>query len=151
MKTQLHFHLATLDDFPTWHRLRAELYADLDPVHSENEIRRIVEDLDLTTFLVFDEKKETLIGMLELSLRNIVDGCESTPVAYVEGLYVLEPFQGQGLGKEMIAFAKKWGWEQGCTELAVDTEWENHKAREFYLRQGFEETFRVVQFRMRIA
>ncbi len=144
----MHFHLATLADFSTWHRLREELYDDLDPDHSETEIRRISEDPNLTTYLIFNESEMEPIGMLELSLRNIVDGCISSPVAYIDGLYVTEKWQGRGLGPQVLDFAKKWAREQGCSELAVDTELGNERAQKFYLRQGFEETFRVVQYRM---
>jgi aminoglycoside 6'-N-acetyltransferase I len=146
----LHFKLATLDDFDVWHRFRSVLYSDLDPIYSETEIRRTIEDPALASFLVFLNEEPGPIGMIELSLRNIVDGCSSTPVAYIEGLYLIEKYQGQGLGKEMMAFIKKWAREQGCTELAVDTELEKERAQKFYLREGFEETYRVVQFRMEV-
>ena len=32
----------------------------------------------------------------------------------------------------------------------MDTELENERAQRFYYRQGFEETFRIVQFRMEL-
>lgn len=146
----MYFHLATLDDFKTWARFRAELYHDLDSEFNHEEIRRIVADPALATFLVFEKKYESgqVIGMIELSLRNIVDGCLSSPVAYLEGLYLTEKFQGKGLGKEMLDFVKKWAREKGCSELAVDTEIENGRAQKFYLKNGFQETYRIVQFRM---
>ena len=146
----LQFKLATHDDFDIWHRFRAELYHGLDPVFSEQEIKRTVEDPALTTFLVFINKEPDPMGMIEMSLRNIVDGCSSSPVAYIEGLYLIEKYQGQGFGKEMLAFIKNWAKEKGCTELAVDTELENERAQKFYLREGFEETYRIVQFKMNV-
>ncbi len=144
----LEFKLATLENFDVWQRFRAALYHDLDPAFNKDEIRRTVEDPNLTSFLVFKNEEPNPIGMIELSLRNMVDGCISSPVAYIEGLYLIEKYQGQGLGKEMIVFIKKWAKEQGCTELAVDTELENERAQKFYLREGFEETYRIVQFKM---
>ncbi len=145
----LHFRLATLDDFDTWCRFRDELYGDLQPEYIETEIKRIISAPDLCSYLVFLEKDKTEpVGMIELSFRNIVEGCTSSPVAYIDGLYLNEKYRGQGLGKEMLVFIKKWARESGCTELAVDTELENGRAQQFYLREGFEETFRVVQFRM---
>ena len=142
------FHLATLADLDTWMRLRLELYGDLDPAWNEQEIRRIAEDDNLTTFFVFAENQEASAGMVELSLRNIVDGCMTSPVGYIEGLYVLQPWQKRGLGRQMLLFAKQWAREQGCTELAVDTELDNTSAQQYFQLNGFEETFRVVQFRM---
>lgn len=147
----MHFQLATLADFPIWHRFRDELYSDLDPAFSEAEIHRIANDPNMFTFLLFDKMNEPPIGMLELSLRNIVDGCNSSPVAYIDGLYVIGAWQSKGIGPKMVQFAKQWAKEQGCTELAVDTELDNEKAQRFYLRNGFEETYRIVQFRMDLS
>ncbi len=144
----LKFQLATLDNFNTWHRFRSELYVDLDPAHSETEIKRMIDDPNLFSYLVFLDDIPKPVGMVEMSLRNIVDGCISSPVAYIDGLYVIEKYQGRGFGKELIQFIKNWAREQGCTELGVDTEPENERAQKFYLREGFEETFRIVQFRM---
>ncbi|MEK7254352.1 MAG: GNAT family N-acetyltransferase [Bacteroidota bacterium] len=144
----LQFCLAYLSDLDTWMRLRNELYGDLDPQHNEQEIRRTVEDSNLATFFVFEEGSTTPIGMLELSLRNIVDGCLTSPVGYIEGMYVEQPWQGKGIGKKMVEFAKTWALENGCSELAVDTELDNLEAQNFYRHNGFRETFRVVEFRM---
>lgn len=144
----LDFRLANLDDLPVWIKLREELYGDLEPDYNEREIRRTVADPALTSFIVHIDTAQEPVGMLELSLRNIVDGCVSSPVAYIEGLYVKEPWQNKGFGKQMIAYAKRWGLEQGCRELAVDTELDNEKPQVYYARLGFEETYRVVQFRM---
>lgn len=144
----LQFRLACLSDLDLWLRLRTELYGDLDPRHNEQEIRRTVQDANLATYFVFEESATTPIGMLELSLRNIVDGCLTSPVAYVEGEYVLPAWQGKGAGKKMIEFAKSWALEKGCSELAVDAELDNVEAQNFYEHLGFRETFRVVEFRM---
>ncbi|MBI5916185.1 MAG: GNAT family N-acetyltransferase [Bacteroidetes bacterium] len=144
----MRFHLATLDNFATWHHFREELYDDLDPAYSEAEIHRIANDPNMATYLVFEEVGNAPVGMLELSLRNIVDGCASSPVAYIDGLYVVENWQGRGIGPQLVAFARQWALGQGCTELAVDTELDNKRAQLFYRKNGFEETFRIVQFRM---
>lgn len=147
----MRFHLATLNDFATWHRFREELYQDLDPAYSEAEIHRIANDPNMITYLIFEDDSDEPVGMLELSLRNIVDGCNSSPVAYIDGLYVVEKWQNRGIGPQIVAFSKKWAMEQGCTELAVDTELDNERAQQFYLKNGFEETFRIVQYRMDLS
>ena len=144
----LDFQPAVLSDAAIWKRFRSELYDDLNLAHNETEIKRITKDPDLVSYLVFMKNETLPIGLVELSLRNIVDGCTSSPVAYLDGLYLIEKYRGRGLGREMLTFIKNWAKGQGCTELAVDTELENVRAQRFYLREGFKETFRIVQFRM---
>lgn len=146
----MRFHLATLADFDYWQRFREELYDDLDPAYSEAEIHRITNDPNMASYLIFEDETDNLMGMLELSLRNIMDGCASSPVANIDGLYVVEQFQNQGIGPKIIAFSKQWALEQGCTELTVDTELDNHRAQQFYLKNGFKETFRIVQYKMEL-
>ncbi|MEO1259150.1 MAG: GNAT family N-acetyltransferase [Bacteroidota bacterium] len=144
----LTFKPATHNDFNIWSRFRDELYGDLKPDYIEAEIKRIIEDPDLASFIIYDKKNKTPVGMVEMSLRNIVDGCVSSPVAYIDGLYLIEEYRGKGFGKALISFTKKWAKENNCTELAVDTELDNKRAQKFYLREGFGETFRIVQFKM---
>ena len=146
----LKFKPATLNDFETWSRFRDELYGGLEPGYIEAEIKRIMEDPGLASFIIYEEKKDIPVGMVEMSLRNIVDGCVSSPVAYIDGLYLIEKYRGQGFGKKLIQFTKKWAAENNCTELAVDTELENERAQKFYLREGFAETFRIVQYKMEL-
>ncbi len=146
----LTFQPATLNDFETWARFRDELYDDLSPDYIETEIKRIIDDPNLASFIIYTATSDEPVGLVEMSLRNIVDGCVSSPVAYIDGLYLIEKYRGQGLGKALIDFTKKWARENNCTELAVDTELENERAQQFYLREGFTETFRIVQFRMEV-
>lgn len=44
-------------------------------------------DEDKTYLLACDEAG-SVYGRVELSLRNVVDGCLSSPVGYVEGIFV---------------------------------------------------------------
>ena len=43
-----------------------------------------------------------------------------------------------------------WCADNGYTELATDTELENTRAQSFYDSAGFEETGRIVQYRIDI-
>ena len=70
--------------------------------------------------------------MVELSSRNIVDGCLSSPVAYIEGLYIEEKHRGKGAGKAAMIAIQNWCKQKGFAELATDTELENLKAQFFF-------------------
>ena len=97
-------------------------------------------------YFLIDENSDVL-GLVELSSRNIVDGCLTSPVAYLEGLYLRSEYRGKGMGKEVIKMILDWCRTNGFSELATDTELSNTKAQSFYQSAGFEETDRVVEFR----
>jgi aminoglycoside 6'-N-acetyltransferase I len=88
------------------------------------------------------------IGFAEASLRTeYVAGTNSSPVAYLEGIYVAPEFRGKGTGAELVAVVSAWASDAGCSELASDAELENQDSHAFHRALGFEETARVVYFR----
>ncbi|MCR9287026.1 MAG: GNAT family N-acetyltransferase [Bacteroidetes bacterium] len=144
------FKQASKTDKDAWIRLRETLYDGVESTFHEEEIEIILNDKTKATFLVFETGKEDSIGMLELSLRNIVDGCLSSPVGYIEGIYLHEKVRGKGYGRQMIDFAKKWAKSQGCSELGCDAELDDLSAQMFHQKMGFRETYRIVQYKMDI-
>ncbi len=132
-------------DFACWSRLRDELYSGLDAAHHEREMAWILESDEHAAFLAEDESGHPA-GLVELSLRNIVDGCVGGPVGYLEGLYLEPGWRGKGLGRELLAHAEGWCRSRGCTSLATDAELDNPEAQAFYERLGFERKWTVVQF-----
>jgi len=96
--------------------------------------------------LAFDDERGA-IGFVELSIRNIVDGCTSDRVAYLEGWYVDASVRRRGVGAALIAAAERWALQQGCTEFGSDSVIGNEVSELAHLALGFEETCRVVNFR----
>lgn len=132
-----------------WRTMRQSLYNDLDTDFDESEMDAITRDSNnRESFIIYENSKP--IGMLELSLRNFVDGCLSNPVAYIEGIFVEQEHRGKGYGKQLVEYAKSWGRSRGCTEIATDAELMNVDAQSFHERAGFQETFRVVNYKMDI-
>jgi hypothetical protein len=52
--------------------------------------------------LVADRGDRTLAGFVEIGSRNYAEGCESTPVAYLEGWYVDPDARRGGLGRRVV-------------------------------------------------
>jgi aminoglycoside 6'-N-acetyltransferase I len=97
--------------------------------------------------LVAESSEGTLCGFAELSIRREpVEGATTTPVAYLEGLFVLPPFRRSGLARQLIQASEQWAREQGCQELASDTELINKASISVHLACGFKEVERVVAF-----
>ena len=91
------------------------------------------------------------VAFMSLSLRHdYVEGTDSSPVGYLEGIYVKPDFRKSGIAAEMVEFAKEWVVSKGCTELASDCELDNEDSRLFHSKIGFEEANRIVCFVMKI-
>ena len=87
------------------------------------------------------------IGFAQCQLRHdYVEGTETSPVGYLEGIFVEEKFRKRGFAKQLLAACENWAKEQGCTEFASDCELDNTESLKFHLGLGFEEANRVICF-----
>lgn len=88
------------------------------------------------------------LGFVEASRRvDYVNGTSSSPVAFLEGLYVVPVVRRQGVARILVESVVKWALSSGCTELASDALLHNSTAHTVHRALGFEETERVVYFR----
>lgn len=88
------------------------------------------------------------IAFIQLSLRHdYVEGTNSTPVGYIEGIYVWPGYRKGGLARRLLETGEGWCREQGCTEMASDAEIGNAESHAFHRRMGYEEVNRVVCYR----
>lgn len=88
------------------------------------------------------------IGFCEMALRrDYVEGTDSSPVAFCEGICVAEEHQRKGVARGLITEAERWAREQGVTEFGSDRELWNEPSGGFHLGVGFEEVGRNVFYR----
>ena len=88
------------------------------------------------------------VGFVEASKRvDYVNGTSSSPVAFLEGLYVVPGSRRQGVARVLVESVMKWASAEGCSELASDSLLDNSAAHAAHRSLGFEETERVVYFR----
>lgn len=146
MNHSMNLRVVTPELFGQWKRLRNSLYSGLDDAQHEREMNAIVGAGDQACF-VAASADDRLLGFIEVSLRNIVDGCAGTPVGYVEGLFVIPNRRRQGIGKALLAHAMDWFRQAGCAEMVADAEVDDTEAQGYWNRVGFEEIWRIVQFR----
>lgn len=132
--------------FPEWLRLREAVYSGIDRAFHEAEMEIYFSAPDKTCLLAVDDG-DRVFGMVEISLRNVVDGCLSSPVGYLEGIYLEPEYRGRGLARRLIDAAEEWCRGQGCREIATDAELDNESAQQFHERLGFTETYRIVEYR----
>ena len=134
-------------DYPQWLRLRKMVYSDLTDSFHQQEMKRYDQEPEMVCFLAWENGYEKPIGFIEVSLRNVVDGCLTDRVGYLEGLYVDPEHRGREIGRSLIERANAWFKTQGCSEVATDALADDYQAQAFHLKMGFRETYRIVQFK----
>lgn len=136
----------TQDDFSEWLDLALQLWSEESAAEMEISLAKILQSPREAQFLVRNEDGSA-IGFINLSLRSdYVPGATQTPVAFVEGIYVKDEYQKQGVGTFLIQYAQKWALEHGCVQLASDALLENTGSYEFHTKVGFREVEKVVTF-----
>ena len=87
------------------------------------------------------------LGFVEASKRvDYVNGTSTSPVAFLEGLYVVPDARRQGIARALIEAVATWASDAGCSELASDALLDNGAAHAVHRALGFKETERVVYF-----
>ena len=135
-------------DLEDWAALRAELWPD-DAIedHRAEVAEALASERDLVAY-VAEAPDGRLAGFVEAALRHdYVNGCDTSPVAFVEGLYVRPEFRHAQVGRALCDAVADWGRRRGCEELASDALADNLESHAFHKAIGFEETERVVYFR----
>lgn len=88
-----------------------------------------------------------MIGFVHCNLRKeYVEGTESCPVAYLEGIYVEQEFRNVGVATYLISYCEKWAKEKGCTELASDCDIENISSRKMHESNNFKGVSKLVHY-----
>ena len=126
--------------------MRLALWPDNTPEEALAELDEIFAD-PLTPVFVAVRENGKLGGFLEGGLRKYAEGCDTSPVGYIEGWYVDEDWRGQGVGGALVQAMETWAREQGYTEMASDTWLDNENSIQAHLALGFEESERLVHFR----
>lgn len=89
----------------------------------------------------------TPVGVAQCGLRkDYVEGTESNPVGYLEGIYVSEEFRKKSIASMLYKACEKWAIGMGCKEFASDCELDNKESLEFHLAIGFTEANRIICF-----
>lgn len=87
------------------------------------------------------------VGVASCGLRkDYVEGTDTTPVGYLEGIYVIEEFRKKSIATMLCEECEKWALEMGCEEFASDCELDNKESLEFHLSIGFIEANRIICF-----
>ncbi len=142
----VHVEKCSTEDLPQWVVLRFALWPDEDQAIMAAEAGRILAHPDRLVLVARDGK--AVIAFAEASIRrDYVNGCETAPVGFVEGIYVMPEHRHRGIARALIMATEQWVRQCGLTELASDALLENTDSHAMHEALGFSETERVIYFR----
>ena len=133
-------------DHAEWVRMRTALHGPSDDHARET---RVIIEGGSRRYGVFVVPRPTggLCGYIEVGERPYADGCDSSPVGYIESWWVDEDVRGRGVGAALMAAAEAWARARGRTEIASDALLDNLRSHAAHRALGYEEVERLVVFR----
>ena len=127
-------------------KLAIKMWESASFAELETDFSKIINSATAVCFIKYSG--DTPIGFAQCSLRNdYVEGTSTSPVGYLEGVYIEEKFRNRGYAKELLAACEKWAKDMGCSEFASDCESTNTNSLAFHLSMGFDEANRIICFR----
>lgn len=136
---------AESEDVSILAELACQLWSDHGVEEMGAELAEHIQKQNAAFFLAYSE--DTAIGFAQCQLRqDYVEGTESSPVGYLEGIYVADGYRKQGIAKALLAACESWAKSKGCGELASDCQLSNIESLKFHLNVGFEEANRIICF-----
>jgi aminoglycoside 6'-N-acetyltransferase I len=133
-------------DRDTWAKMRATLW----PEESLDAHDRAIEALlarDNAWGFIAESADGMPLGFAEVAIRPYANGCDSQPIAFLEGIWVAKQVRRSGIGARLIAHIEAFLVARGFRELGSDTPLDNLASQDVHRRWGFAETERVVYFR----
>lgn len=87
------------------------------------------------------------VAFIYVSIRtDYVEGSESSPTGYIEGIYVKPGFRKSGIAKKLLVEGEKWLRESGFKQIGSDAYIDNKVSYDFHINIGFKEAGKLVTF-----
>lgn len=136
---------ATEHDRGSWLHLRHVCCPELGVAQHEAAITRVLAHPFQRAAFVCVDALVQLQGVVEVSRRPWVDGCESGPVGYVEALCI-SPDADAGLAARLVSAAEDWSRKHGCREMACWASPSTGSEQAACLDLGYREVARLVVY-----
>jgi aminoglycoside 6'-N-acetyltransferase I len=140
--------IAAAEHLAGWAALRALLWPAASVEDHRAELEQALSAGDGKTAAFIASSAGEIVGFAEASLRtDYVNGCDTSPVTFLEGIYVEPGYRKAGIAKTLCRAVEAWGRSAGSLEMASDADVSNLVSHAFHAAVGFTETERVVFFR----
>jgi aminoglycoside 6'-N-acetyltransferase I len=122
------FYICRKQDAYNVAKLACKLWQDSDYDELKTDFEKIATGKNEVVFTAYLEDK--MIAFAHCNIRKeYVEGTNSSPVAYLEAIYVEEDYRRAGVATYLINCCENWAREKGCTEVASDCDINNTLSR----------------------
>lgn len=123
--------------------LVVELWADCSYDEEFENYKSIIGSDKEVCFLA--KFSNEYIAFIHINIRNdYVEGASQLPIAYIEGVYVKQSYQRNGVAKQLMKSAENWATQKKLIQIASDTVLQNTAGRQFHINVGFTEVERLI-------
>jgi aminoglycoside 6'-N-acetyltransferase I len=133
-------------DFPEWLRMSAALFPEQTREELEPWMRKFRTREDGEVFIAL-RNDGSACGFLEVAARPYADGCDTSPIGFVEAWYVDPDMRRTGVGRALLAAGEEWARGRGYTEMASDALLDNTISHRAHESAGYMEVERAVRYR----
>ena len=112
----------------------------------KKEFKKILGLKQETSFICRNEK-EFPVGFINLAIRNdYVEGSKSSPVGYLEGVYVKKAYRKRGIANMLFKEAEKWFRSKRVKEIGSDAMVQNIVSQKFHKSVGFKKGETLIHY-----
>ncbi|WP_404450467.1 GNAT family N-acetyltransferase [Sutcliffiella horikoshii] len=126
-----------------------EMSLDLWPESTKEELQESFQEILASNRdkILFYRLGTEFVSFIHLSIRvDYVEGTESTPTGYIEGVYVKPEFRRKGYSAKLVEVGELWLKKKGCKQIGSDIHLDNHVSYDFHIGVGFKESSRLIAF-----
>lgn len=134
-----------INDLSTLATLANELWPNQTVEAFQSEMVDEIKKEEVAFFLAFKDCHPIAFAQCQLR-HDYVEGTKTSPVGYLEGVYVRDNYRKQGIAKNLLIACQNWAKEKHCQAFASDCELENTASLHFHLATGFIEANRIICF-----
>jgi len=137
--------VANQDNIQEWTSMALKLFPE-STFEEEFKLNQKVLDSESEIGVLYYQDG-TCVGYMHLSIRNdYVNGTDTSPVVFIEAIYVSPDYRKQAIASTFINYAENYAKEKGIKQLASDCLIKNQLSEIFHKRCGFIEKERVICF-----
>lgn len=145
---ELTLRRAGTEDLPALAELALLLWPEHTREELEGELRDILAGESACFLLLAGEEP---VGFAQCQLRrDYVEGTSTSPVGYLEGIYVRPACRRQGWARKLLEAGQNWARSLGCREFASDCALDNTDSIAFHEKTGFAVANRIVCFQKKL-
>ena len=126
-----------------------EMALDLWPESNKEELQESFQEIMASNRdkILFYCLGTEFVSFIHLSIRvDYVEGTESTPTGYIEGVYVKPEYRRKGYSTKLVEVGEQWLKKKGCKQIGSDIHLDNHVSYDFHIGLGFKESSRLIAF-----